>query len=189
LAIRTFENIGADFTRDRLEIRVSCEDTVGVYERMTEQGRAVIDGAHVAAQRLGHDYVGTEHVLLALTRTPCAARRILESLGLSEQRVHAKVVELIGVGTPSATPAAVPTALTAPAQRVLDRSHTEARDLGHAHTDAEHILLALAHDPSGAALLSELGVDEGDVQAAIARHHQARPAPEPPPPAALRTTG
>ncbi len=83
-----------------------------MYERMTEQGRAVIDGAHVAAPRPGHDYVGTEHVLLALT-----------------------------------------------------------------------------HDPSGAALLSELGVDEEDVQAAIARRDQARPAPERPPPAALRTSG
>jgi ATP-dependent Clp protease ATP-binding subunit ClpA len=114
LAIRTFENIAAqDFTRDALKIRVSCEETVAVHERLTEQGRAVIDGAHTAAASFGSAYVGTEHVLLALTRTPCAARRILESLG----------------------------------------------------------------------------VDEGDVQAAIARHHHATRASEPPSPAALRTSG
>ena len=90
---------------------------------MTEQGRAVIDGAHIAAAGLGHAYVGTEHMLLALTRTPCAARPILESLGLSEQRVHAKVVELIGVGAAAgaSTPAAVSLPLATPAQRVLDR--------------------------------------------------------------------
>ena len=159
--------------------------------RLTEQGRAVIDGAHTAAAGLGHAYVGTEHMLLALTRTPCAARRILESLGLSEQRVHAKVVELIGVGAAAgaSTPAAVSLPLATPAQRVLDRSHAEAKDLGHATTDAEHILLALAHDPSGAALLSELGVDQREVEAAIARHHRTTPSPEPSPPAAVTTGG
>ena len=55
LAIRTFENIAApDFTRDALEIRVSSKDTMRVDAPLTEQGRAVIDGAHTAAAGLGH---------------------------------------------------------------------------------------------------------------------------------------
>jgi ATP-dependent Clp protease ATP-binding subunit ClpA len=130
-------------------------------------------------------------MLLALTRTPCAARRVLETLGITEERVHAKVVELIGLGASAGapTPAALPLPLTAPTQRVMDRSRVEAEQLGHAHTDADHLLLALAHDPSGAALLSELGVDEHDVVEAIARHHHPAPASDPTSPAPLRTTG
>jgi len=159
---------------------------------MTEQGRAVVDGARAAAEGLGHAYVGTEHMLLALTRTPCAARRILETLGVTEERVHAKVVDLIGVGASAGAPtpaAAVPLPLTPPTQRVMDRSRVEAEQLGHAHTDAEHLLLALAHDPSGAVLLSELGVDEHDVVDAITRHHHPAPASDPTATPPLRTTG
>ena len=79
--------------------------------------------------------------------------------------------------------------LTEQGRAVIDGAHTAAAGLGHAYVGTEHMLLALAHDPSGAALLSELGVDQREVEAAIARHHRTTPSPEPSPPAAVTTGG
>lgn len=117
---------------------------------MTDQGRAVLAGAQAAAQGYNHGYVGTEHILLALLRTPCAAATILRSFGITEAQVDAKVMELIGMGSATTAPEArLPFA--AEGRRVVERSGDEADRLGQDDVDVEHILLALLNEPDGVA--------------------------------------
>ena len=144
------------------------------FERFTRRAREVVVLAEEEARALGHDYVGTEHLLLGLVRLNRERpARALESLGIDAERVRAEVGRVVkaGSGSPSGR-----LRFTTRAKRALENSLREALDLGHNYIGPEHILLGLVRDAESVAakILAELGsnadrVREATVQAAADR--------------------
>jgi ATP-dependent Clp protease ATP-binding subunit ClpC len=130
-----------------------------MFERYTDRARRVVVLAQDEARMLGHDYIGTEHILLGLIREgEGVAARALESLGISRDAVRQQVEEITGRGQ-HAPSAQIP--FTAPAKKVLELSLREALQLGHNSISTEHILLGLIGEGEGVAaqVLVKLGAD------------------------------
>ena len=130
-----------------------------MFGRFTERAQRVIGLAQEEARQLGHNVVGTEHILLGLiAEGEGVAARALQGAGVSLEKVRREVERVIGRGD------AVPSAqigFTPRAKRVLELSFGEARQLGHTYIGTEHILLGLVREGEGVAaqVLRNLGVD------------------------------
>src|SRR5690554_3662537 len=128
-----------------------------MFGRFTERAQKVLALAQEEAHRLGHNNIGTEHVLLGLVREgEGIAAKALYGLGLSSEKIQQEVEHLIGRGqdaiqAPPYTPRA---------KKVIELSMDEARKLGHSYVGTEHILLGLIREGEGVAarVLSNLGV-------------------------------
>ncbi len=123
--------------------------------------------AQEEARTLGHDYIGTEHLLLGLIHDRGGiAVEALVSLGVSLDRVRADVREAVGEG--GATPADH-IAFTPRAKKVLELSLREALQLGHDYIGTEHILLGLVREGDGVAaqVLRHGGADLGTARQAV----------------------
>jgi hypothetical protein len=130
-----------------------------MFERFTDRARRVVVLAQEEARLLGHNYIGTEHILLGLLHEgEGVAARTLEALGVSLSRVRAGVESIIGRGG-DAPAGHVP--FTPRAKKVLEMSLREAVQLGHNYIGTEHILLGLIREGEGVAaqVLVQLGVD------------------------------
>ena len=128
-----------------------------MFERFTERARLVVVEAQHEATRLDHDYVGTEHLLLGLTRVDEGlAVKVLESLGITLDAVRQRVEESAGRGgqAPSGR-----IRFTSQAKTVLELSLRESRDRNDLYIGTEHILLGLIREGDGVAahVLLELG--------------------------------
>jgi ATP-dependent Clp protease ATP-binding subunit ClpC len=100
-----------------------------MYERFTERARKVLYLSQQEAKRLGHNYVGTEHLLLGLVAEgEGVAATALQSLEISLQKVRSEVERIIGA---SEAPYLGDVALTPRAKRVLELALDEGRQLGH----------------------------------------------------------
>ena len=149
-----------------------------MFERFTDRARQVIVLAQEEARRLGHDWVGTEHILLGLVRLgEGVGPRALEDAGISLDTVRQQVEELVprGEGTPSGRIRFTPQAKT-----VLELSLREALQFGHRYIGTEHILLGLIQDSDGVAaqVLTGLGADLDGVRAQVIRlldEHRRQP--------------
>ena len=129
-----------------------------MFNRFTDRARRVLVTAQQEAVRLGHNYVGTEHILLGLLHeTEGVAVRVLASLNISPEAVRERVESIIGHGEPSQSEIAY----TPRAKRVLELSLEEAQRLGHNYVGTEHILLGLLYEGEGVAaqVLAGMGVD------------------------------
>ena len=130
-----------------------------MFEKFTRRSQRVIALAREEARALNHSYIGSEHILLGLLREGEGVGAVaLESLGVTQQAVRSKVIEITGEGQPL-TADDIP--FTPGAQRALERSLDEASRLGDAYVGTESILLALTaeRDGAGARVLLRLGVD------------------------------
>ncbi|MGQ0805623.1 MAG: Clp protease N-terminal domain-containing protein [Actinomycetota bacterium] len=130
----------------------------------TPRARSCVALAQSAAQRLGHNYIGTEHLLLGLFAVPEGlAARVLADLGVTEQSIEAGVKEEIG-GCGNAIAYDLP--LTPRAQVVLQHTLREALQFGHNYVGTEHILLAVITEGEGLAarLLARGGVRYEDAR-------------------------
>jgi Clp amino terminal domain, pathogenicity island component len=135
-----------------------------VFERFTEGARQVVVLAQEESRALGHDYIGTEHILLGLVREEEGlAAGVLASVGLSVEWVRAQVVGVVGSGE-EMTSGQIP--LTPPARSVLAAAAQESRALGHDHVRTEHILLGLLREKDGVVvrILLDRGVDLADLR-------------------------
>src|SRR6202050_3684069 len=135
-----------------------------MFERFTERARQVVVLAQEEARTLRHDYIGTEHILLGLLREEEGlAARVLESLGLSADRVRGHVVRIVGEGN-SDTSGQIP--FRPRAKRVLELALREALSLGHNHIGTEHILLGLVRENEGVAarLLLDFDADSEKIR-------------------------
>jgi ATP-dependent Clp protease ATP-binding subunit ClpC len=132
-----------------------------VFELFTEEARHVTVRAQEEALSLGHNYIGTEHVLLGLCRVKNRVPSpVLEGLDVTADRVRANVVRIDGSGEPISSGEQIP--FTPGAMKVvLDRSLQESRSMGHDFIGPEHLLLALLRDEDDVAvrILRELSVD------------------------------
>jgi ATP-dependent Clp protease ATP-binding subunit ClpA len=131
-----------------------------MFERFTDRARRVVVLAQEEARLLGHNYIGTEHILLGLIHEKeGVAAKVLEQLGISLEAVRAKVESIIGDGGPGAPSGHIP--FTPRAKKVLELSLREALQLGHNYIGTEHILLGLIREGEGvgAQVLVNLGAD------------------------------
>jgi ATP-dependent Clp protease ATP-binding subunit ClpA len=130
-----------------------------MFERFTVRARRVVVLAQEEARDLGHDYIGTEHLLLGLLPdTEAVAVRVLDGLGISREAVREQVVAR--VGRAGRTPVGhIP--FTPQAKKSLELSLREALQLGHNHIGTEHLLLGLIREGEGVAaqVLTGLGAD------------------------------
>lgn len=117
------------------------------------------------AFKLKHDYVGTEHLLLAHTITNGVDQMALEDSGIKYDNIKKFVVQNIGTGEATKPP----TGLTPRVKKVLENARNESRKLGHTYVGAEHVLLALIEEKEAfsTALLNMCGVEVGSIRTNI----------------------
>ena len=131
-----------------------------MFERFTDRARGVIVLAQGEARSLDHDYIGTEHILLALMEEGNGVgAKALEAMQITVETVREQVEEITGRGQVSPRKGHIP--FTPAAKKVLEFSLREALQLGHTYIGTEHILLGLVREGEGVAgqVLAGLGAD------------------------------
>ncbi len=131
-----------------------------INDRFTERAKRVLSLAREEAIRLMHNYIGTEHILLGLSRVgEGVAAMVLTSLGLDLQELRRAVEEAAPPGHTAITLGEIP--LNASARRSINYAFEEARKLGHNYVGTEHLLLGLLRENRGLAarILVQMGVD------------------------------
>ena len=140
-----------------------------MFERFTEKAIKVIMLAQEEARRLGHNFVGTEQVLLGLIGEGTGiAAKTLKSMGVNLKDARVEVEKIIGRGSGFV---AVEIPFTPRAKRVLELSWDEARQLGHNYIGTEHLLLGLIREGEGVAarVLENLGVDLNKIRSNVVK--------------------
>lgn len=128
-----------------------------MFGRFTERAQKVLALAQEEAVRLGHNNIGTEHILLGLVREgEGIAAKALLALNLNPEKIQEEVETLIGRGEEGSGQLHY----TPRAKKVIELSMDEARKLGHTYVGTEHILLGLIREGEGVAarVLNNLGV-------------------------------
>jgi ATP-dependent Clp protease ATP-binding subunit ClpC len=146
-----------------------------MFERFTDRARRVVVLAQEEARMFNRDYVGTEHILLALIREEGGvAAQALESLGVTEEGTRQQVEEIVGRDQPGPQRGHLP--MTPRAKKVLQLSLREAIALGYGYIGTEHILLGLIREDDGVAIrvLNGLGVDPNRVRQQVIQQVSAR---------------
>lgn len=130
-----------------------------MYRDFTDRARKVMQLADLEAQRLNHEYVGTEHILLGLIATETGvAQVVLRNLGIDLTRIRRGIEKtivrgpVVTLGKPPQTPRA---------KKTLEFAIEEARGLNHDYVGTEHLLLGLMRENEGVAaqVLRHLGLD------------------------------
>ncbi|CAJ2676690.1 unnamed protein product [Trifolium pratense] len=143
--------------------------TRAMFERFTEKAIKVIMLAQEEARRLGHNFVGTEQILLGLIGEGTGiAAKVLKSMGINLKDARVEVEKIIGRGSGFV---AVEIPFTPRAKRVLELSLEEARQLGHNYIGSEHLLLGLLREGEGVAarVLENLGADPTNIRTQVIR--------------------
>jgi ATP-dependent Clp protease ATP-binding subunit ClpC len=127
--------------------------------RFTEKAENALRLAQESAVSLGHNYVGSEHLLLGLLKegTGVAAKALI-SQGVTENGIISRIEELTGIGN---EPVVQPIGLTPRTKHILEYSVIEANQMGSNYVGTEHILLGLLREGDSVAvrILNDLGVD------------------------------
>lgn len=130
-----------------------------MYGRFTEKAEKAITYSQDSAMQLGHNYVGTEHLLLGLVKEGTGvAARVLQGQGITEEKVLKEIEELIGRGEETGEQ---PLGFTPRTKRVLELSFKEARRLGQNYIGTEHLLLGIMKEGESVAvrILIDLSVE------------------------------
>ncbi len=139
-----------------------------MFERFTDRARRVVVLAQEEARLLGHNWIGTEHLLLGLiSEGDGVAAKVLVKLGISTEAVRAKVESIIGEGGKEPPTGHIP--FTPRSKKVLELSLREALALGHNYIGTEHVLLGLLREGQGLAaqVLVNLGADLSVVRQSV----------------------
>ncbi|WP_427019358.1 Clp protease N-terminal domain-containing protein (plasmid) [Pseudarthrobacter sp. P1] len=154
-----------------------------MFERFTKDARRIVVLAQEEARLLSHNYVGTEHLLLALTSDAGPAGQALKAQGVTRDKARSHIVELIGEGM-SAPNGHIP--FIGGTRAVLQSAGRIALGFWHNHVGPEHLLLALVIDDrssvqvAGQAILN-CGAAPETVQVCLTSLMAASPAPAPEP--------
>jgi ATP-dependent Clp protease ATP-binding subunit ClpC len=141
-----------------------------MFDKFTNRAKQVIKLAKKEAQRLNHNYLGTEHLLLGLLKLgQGVAVNVLRNLGLDFETVRQEVERLVGYG-PEIQVYGDP-ALTGRVKKVFEYANEEAANLGHNYVGTEHLLLGLLRQTDGVAaqVLENLNVDLNEVRKEVLR--------------------
>ncbi|HEY7484526.1 MAG TPA: Clp protease N-terminal domain-containing protein [Streptosporangiaceae bacterium] len=151
-----------------------------MFERFSDRARRVVVLAQDEARDLGHDYIGTEHLLLGLLHDGAGtACQVLARLQVTPEAVREKVGEHVSPGGEKMR-GHVP--FSAPAKKSLELSLREALQLGHNYIGSGHLLLGLIREERGTAavVLAELGVELDRARALVGEateHAEVQPGP------------
>nr|YP_009395869.1 Clp protease ATP binding subunit [Herposiphonia versicolor]ARW64849.1 Clp protease ATP binding subunit [Herposiphonia versicolor] len=138
-----------------------------MFERFTEKAIKVIMLAQEEARRLGHNFVGTEQILLGLIGEGTGiAAQVLKSMNVNLKDARIEVEKIIGRGSGFV---AVEIPFTPRAKRVLELSLEEARQLGHNYIGTEHLLMGLVREGEGVAarVLENLAVNIASIRTEV----------------------
>lgn len=136
-----------------------------MYERFTDRARKVMQLANQEAQRLNHEYIGTEHILLGLVKEGSGvAANVLKNLEIDLRKIRLEIEKLVQNGPDMVTMGKLPQ--TPRAKKVIEYSMEEARNLNHNYVGTEHLLLGLLREQEGVAaqVLMNLGLKLEDVR-------------------------
>ncbi|KAK9269736.1 hypothetical protein L1049_001514 [Liquidambar formosana] len=137
---------------------------MATFELFTQEAIKVVMLRQEEARRLGHNFFGTENILLGLIGEGTGiSAKVLKSLGINCKDARVEVEKIIGRGSGFV---AIEIPFTPRAKRVLDNSLTEARQLGHDYVGSEHLLLGLLYESEGVAarVLKNLGADPSNIR-------------------------
>ena len=140
-----------------------------MFERFTEKAIKVVMLAQEEARRLGHNFVGTEQIMLGLIGEGTGiAAKVLKSMGISLKEARVEVEKIIGRGSGFV---AVEIPFTPRAKRVLELALEEARQLGHNYIGTEHLLLGLLREGEGVAarVFENLDADPAKIRSQVIR--------------------
>ncbi|MBQ8300430.1 MAG: ATP-dependent Clp protease ATP-binding subunit [Clostridia bacterium] len=166
-----------------------------LFSNFTEKARISLSEAHKSAVEMGHNYIGSEHILLGLIREGSGvAAKMLEKYNITDDKIVEKIREYIGINEP--LPTAGDLILTPRSKRILETSAMEARRLKHKYIGTEHLLMGIIRDGDGVAAKSlvALGVNlqsfytdtirsiEGDVEIETPQGSEYTPNPNSPTP-------
>ncbi len=135
------------------------------FNKFTERARKVLHLAQEEAQRLHHNYIGTEHLLLGLVREgEGIAAKVLTSFGVDLEQVRKAVEDIIGRGDRIVLGEI---GLTPRAKKVIEFAFDEAKRLNHHYIGTEHLLLGLLREGEGigAGVLESFGLSLQEVRA------------------------
>jgi ATP-dependent Clp protease ATP-binding subunit ClpC len=151
------------------EIKPKAITAQMMFERFTEKAIKVVMLAQEEARSLGHNFVGTEQILLGLIgESTGIAAKVLKSLGVTLKAARDEVEKIIGRGSGFV---AVEIPFTPRAKRVLEISLDEARQLGHNYIGTEHILLGLLREGEGLAarVLESIGAEPSKIRSQVVK--------------------
>ncbi|NQT96910.1 MAG: ATP-dependent Clp protease ATP-binding subunit [Candidatus Marinimicrobia bacterium] len=137
-------------------------------ENFSKRVQNIMKFSREEAIRLGHSYVGSEHLLLGILREGTGnSLKILESFGCNSNEIHAKIVDMIKSSGGTMTLGHIP--LTRRAERILRNSFAEAVSLGAEMAEDEHLLLALLKESDGIAfeVLSAFNIDYNSIRSMV----------------------
>lgn len=133
------------------------------FNYFTQKASEVLNLAIKAAENLGHNYVGSEHILLALVKEEAGvAYSVLDGKGVTAEDIEKFIKSNIGVGNPTRL---TPDDFTPRSKRILDVAFQIARSMLHSFVDTEHLLLALLREDDSYAVrfLNSTGIDESQL--------------------------
>ncbi len=136
-----------------------------MFDRFTDRARKVMNLAKSEAQRLNHEYIGTEHILLGLVQEGSGvAANVLRQMGIDLKRIRSEIEKLVKGSATMVPMGNLP--FTPRAKKVLELSLEEASQLGHNYIGTEHLLLGLIKESEGIAarVLTNLGIKLEDVR-------------------------
>jgi hypothetical protein len=169
LAYKTFA-FGGNAARREI-VRAMSHDTEQALKRALDE-----------AIHLGHDYIGTEHLLLGVLRAQNRiTRQVLKTLGLSQELIRDEVEKVVGQGREQSGKKTIP--YTPRARRVLDFAGSEAAAMGGTVIGPEHVFLGILLEPEGVAglVLRKLGADlqlaRAEILKSVGPDDTAGPAP------------
>lgn len=121
-----------------------------MYERFTESARQVMQFANHEAQRLNHEYIGTEHILLGLIKEGTGlAIEILGSMGIDLKKIPEEIMKIVQSGPEIITMGKLHQ--TPRAKKIIEYAMEEARSFKHDYVGSEHLLLGLLREGEGVA--------------------------------------
>src|SRR5262247_3479566 len=150
-----------------------------MFDRFTDRARKVMNLAKSEAQRLNHEYIGTEHILLGLVQEGSGvAANVLRNMGIDLKRIRAEIEKLVKGSSTMVPMGNLP--FTPRAKKVLELALEEASQLGHNYIGTEHLLLGLIKENEGIAarVLLNLGVKLEDVREEVLEFLGADPRSE-----------
>jgi ATP-dependent Clp protease ATP-binding subunit ClpA len=136
-----------------------------MYERFTDRARKVMNLANQEAQRLGHEYIGTEHILLGLIEEGAGvAANVLKNLDIDLRKFRPEIEGMVQVGPDTDTKGKRP--LTPRCLKAIEYATEEARNFSHNYVGTEHLLLGLIREQEGVAaqVLLKSGLKLEDVR-------------------------
>jgi len=128
------------------------------FERFTEDAKQALTFAQDESERAGHGYIGTEHVLIGLTRADGRARTVLESFGVDARSTRAGVADVAGGMTIGAAGHVIPTSQV---KRAIELAFVEARSVSSDVVGGEHLLVGILLEGQslGAQVLQQAGAN------------------------------